>query len=82
MIAAASDEIWDSKRACGRVYKVKCTGGTNNGVEHPCRGSGSVTVKIVDYCPAGCRGTIDLSQEAFEAIADPDEGKITIDYHQ
>ncbi|RWR91335.1 EG45-like domain-containing protein [Cinnamomum micranthum f. kanehirae] len=82
MIAAASDAIWDNRAACGRQYKVTCTGATNEGVPHPCRGSSTVLVKIVDYCPAGCRGTIDLSQEAFASIADPDAGKIKITYER
>ncbi|GMY35479.1 EG45-like domain containing protein [Fagus crenata] len=80
MIAAASDAIWDNRAACGRTYRVKCTGATNLGVPQPCKGT-SVVVKIVDYCPSpSCRGTIDLSKEAFSKIADPDAGKIKIEY--
>ncbi|KAK4404475.1 EG45-like domain containing protein [Sesamum angolense] len=74
---AASDAIWDNKAACGRSYKVTCTGATNKGVPHPCTGQ-SVVVRIVDYCPPGCRGTIDLSQEAFSIIANPEAGKSTL----
>ncbi|KAF9613720.1 hypothetical protein IFM89_010162 [Coptis chinensis] len=81
MIAAASDVIWHNRAACGRMYSVRCTGPTNQGVPHPCRGN-SITVRIVDYCPAGCQGTIDLSQEAIAMIADPDAGKIKIEYTQ
>ncbi|XP_059076773.1 EG45-like domain containing protein [Cryptomeria japonica] len=81
LFAAASDAIWDNGAACGSSYRVSCTGGTNEGVAVPCK-SGSIVVKIVDYCPAGCRGTIDLSQAAFADIADPDEGKININYEQ
>ncbi|PON38617.1 Expansin [Parasponia andersonii] len=80
-IAAASEAVWDNKAACGRKYRVRCTGATNQGVPKPCRG-GSVVVKIVDLCPAGCQGTIDLSQEAFSQIADPNAGKIKIEYTQ
>ncbi|XP_050371818.1 EG45-like domain containing protein [Argentina anserina] len=79
MIAAASSAIWDNRGACGRRYRVKCTGATNQGVPKPCKGN-SVVVKIVDFCPPGCRGTIDLSQEAFAAIANPDAGKIKIEF--
>ncbi|XP_059440624.1 EG45-like domain containing protein [Corylus avellana] len=79
MIAAASDDLWDDGAACGRMYTVTCTGPTNQGVPQPCRGT--VTAKIVDRCPSpGCQATLDLSQEAFSAIADPNAGKITIDY--
>ncbi|KAL3535301.1 hypothetical protein ACH5RR_003762 [Cinchona calisaya] len=80
MIAAASDAIWNNRAACGRNYRVTCTGPTNQGVPRPCRAS--VVVKIVDYCPPGCAGTIDLSQEAFAIIADPNAGKVNIEYHQ
>ncbi|XP_052168409.1 EG45-like domain containing protein [Oryza glaberrima] len=81
MIAAASDVFWNGGAACGKRYVVTCTGATNQGVPRPCTGR-SVTVKIVDHCPSGCQGTIDLSQEAFAIIANPDAGKIKIDYRQ
>ncbi|KAK1289234.1 EG45-like domain containing protein [Acorus calamus] len=80
MIAAASDVIWDNRSACGRRYSVTCTGPTNQVVPQPCRGS--VVVTIVDYCPAGCAATFELSQEAFTIIADPNAGKVQIEYHQ
>ncbi|XP_022724978.1 EG45-like domain containing protein [Durio zibethinus] len=83
MIAAASDAIWDNRAACGRKYEVRCIGATNQGDPHPCRGNEHVVVKIVDYCPSpACQGTIDLSQEAFAAIANPDAGKIQISFQQ
>ena len=82
MIAAASDALWDNGAACGRMYRVSCSGPTNEGVPEPCK-EGSVTVKVVDRCPSpGCQATIDLSQEAFSAIANTDAGKINIDYNQ
>ncbi|KAF8392956.1 hypothetical protein HHK36_021196 [Tetracentron sinense] len=82
MIAAASDTIWDNRAACGRMYTVRCTGPTNQGVPQPCTGA-TVTVKVVDYCPSpGCQATIDLSQEAFSMIADTNAGKINIEYSQ
>ncbi|KDP38161.1 hypothetical protein JCGZ_04804 [Jatropha curcas] len=80
MIAAASDALWDNRAACGRQYRVKCLSATNEGDPHPCNGN-SVEVKIVDYCPSpACRGTIDLSEEAFASIANTDAGKINIAY--
>ncbi|XP_035549415.1 EG45-like domain containing protein [Juglans regia] len=81
MIAAASDAIWGNRAACGRSYRVRCIGSTNQGVPQPCK-STSVVVKIVDYCPPGCQGTIDLSREAFSAIANLNAGKIRIEYTQ
>nr|XP_017245634.1 PREDICTED: putative EG45-like domain containing protein 1 [Daucus carota subsp. sativus] len=76
MIAAASDPLWDNGAICGKTFTVKCTGPANP-VPHPCTGE-SVTVKVVDHCP-GCGGTLDLSKEAFKAIADPVAGIIKID---
>ncbi|GLJ27211.1 hypothetical protein SUGI_0533520 [Cryptomeria japonica] len=81
LFAAASDAFWDNGGACGCHYRVSCTGGTNEGVPVPCK-RGSIVVKIADYCPSGCAGTIDLSQAVFADIADPDEGKIKINYEQ
>uniref|UniRef100_A0A0E0LEX6 Expansin-like EG45 domain-containing protein n=1 Tax=Oryza punctata TaxID=4537 RepID=A0A0E0LEX6_ORYPU len=81
MIAAASDGLWDGGRAGGRMYTVRCVRGTN-AVPNPCNG-GTVTVKIVDRCPSpGCTSTLDLSREAFAAIANLDAGRIVIDYNQ
>ncbi|KAA8525464.1 hypothetical protein F0562_007319 [Nyssa sinensis] len=83
MIAAASDSIWNNGGACGQMYQVTCLSGTNEGTPFPCSGTASVVLKIVDYCPPpGCRGTLDLSQEAFSSIADPNSGKINISYQQ
>lgn len=83
MIAAASEAIWNGGGACGQYYQVTCVSGTNAGTPYPCQGSSSVVVKIVDLCPAGsCRGTIDLSQEAFASIADTACGVINISYQQ
>ncbi|KAG0544217.1 hypothetical protein BDA96_02G256500 [Sorghum bicolor] len=82
MIAAASEAFWNGGKACGDRYEVTCKGATNDGVPEPCTGR-SVTVRIVDLCPAaGCRGTIDLSQEAFAIIADPNAGKVQIEYRR
>ncbi|GJS37298.1 EG45-like domain containing protein [Tanacetum coccineum] len=81
MILAANHRMFANKGACGKRYRVRCTGGTNAGVAHPCRGN-TIDVTIVDLCP-GCSGDqIDLSQEAFAMIANPDEGKIKIEYHE
>ncbi|KAH7569305.1 hypothetical protein JRO89_XS06G0141300 [Xanthoceras sorbifolium] len=65
---------------CNKFYRVKCTGATNQGVPQLCKG-GSVVVKIVHLCHSGCQGTIDLSKEAFSSIANPDAGKIKIEYN-
>ncbi|KAF2318777.1 hypothetical protein GH714_010631 [Hevea brasiliensis] len=82
MIAAASEAIFNNGAACGLYYQVTCKSGTNAGTPFPCWGSGAVVVKNVDRCPDGCRSTIDLSQEAFASIADPNSGVINISYQQ
>lgn len=83
MIAAASDVFWNDGGACGQMYEVSCLSGTNEGTPEPCLGSGSVLVKIVDNCPPeSCQATIDLSQEAYQSIADTDAGVINISYQQ
>nr|XP_043629768.1 putative EG45-like domain containing protein 1 [Erigeron canadensis] len=78
MIVAASDPLWDNGAICGKIFTVRCTGPTNP-FPHPCYDGKTVTVKIVDHCP-GCGGTLDLSKEAFETIANPVAGVIDIDY--
>ncbi|KAJ0591934.1 putative EG45-like domain containing protein, plant [Helianthus annuus] len=67
--------------ACGTRYRVTCTGRTNLGVLEPCTGQ-SVDVTVVDLCPGCASDQIDLSQEAFAVIANPDAGRILIDYVQ
>ncbi|MED6197876.1 hypothetical protein PIB30_060946 [Stylosanthes scabra] len=81
LIAAAPAGIYNNGAACGRMYRITCTSGTNAGVAHPCTGA-SVTVKVVDLCPGCGDGQFDLSQEAFSQIADINEGRINIDYTQ
>ncbi|XP_062164714.1 EG45-like domain containing protein [Alnus glutinosa] len=78
LIAAASDSIWQNRSACGRYYLVQCIGATNQAPQ-PCKHT-AVEVKIVDYCPPGCRGTINLSKDAFSIIADPRAGRIKVNY--
>ncbi|XP_011025167.1 PREDICTED: EG45-like domain containing protein [Populus euphratica] len=83
MIAAASEGIFNNGEACGRYYQVTCVSGTNEGIPFPCLDNGSVVVMITDLCPPdSCRGTIDLSKEAFASIADPNSGVINISYQQ
>ncbi|CAA2992671.1 Hypothetical predicted protein [Olea europaea subsp. europaea] len=78
MIAAANPSLFNNKAACGKSYKVKCTGAINQG-PNPCRG-GTITVKIVDLCPGCGKNQLDLSQPAFSMIANPDAGRIRIHY--
>ncbi|KAK8671245.1 hypothetical protein V6N13_037845 [Hibiscus sabdariffa] len=80
-VAGVSDRLWNNGRACGRRYKVRCIRGTNE-APHPCKNGKTVTVTVVDYCQSGCQGIINLSRDAFSAIADPDAGIIRVELDQ
>ena len=41
---------------------------------------GSVTVQIVDRCPECAAGDVDFSPEAFDAIADPVDGRVPVSW--
>ncbi|KAL2907171.1 EG45-like domain containing protein [Bienertia sinuspersici] len=77
MITGVSDALWNNKGACGKSYKVTCIGGANK-APHPCK-QGSVTVKVTDKCD-DCNGDLNLSEEAFSAIADTKAGIVQIRY--
>lgn len=77
-ITGVSHNLWNNRGACGRFYKVTCLGGANE-APHPCKEGRAVTVKVTDLCDS-CAGDLNLSQEAFSAIADPKAGKIRIRY--
>lgn len=81
MVAAASADIFQDKAGCDLRFRITCTDGTNLGTPHPCTGE-SVEVRVVDLCPNCRRGTFDLSEDAFAAIADTNAGKILIEYTQ
>ncbi|CAA2968231.1 Hypothetical predicted protein [Olea europaea subsp. europaea] len=76
MVAAANPSLYNNGAACGRRYRVRCTGPAN-----ACTGN-EVTVTIVDLCPGCGNDQLDLSQQAFSVIANPDAGRIMIDYNQ
>nr|XP_043621710.1 EG45-like domain containing protein [Erigeron canadensis] len=80
MILAANSGLFANRAACGTRYRVTCTG-TTNAVTPGCTGR-SVDVTVVDLCP-GCAGNqVDLSQEAYAVIANPDTGRINIEYNR
>ncbi|KAK3442526.1 hypothetical protein EUGRSUZ_B02700 [Eucalyptus grandis] len=79
MIAAASHAFSAGGAACGSTYRVTCIGAAYSGIQDPCTGR-SVEVRIVDHCPGRCAGTIDLSKEAFETIADSVAGIVKVTY--
>ena len=83
MIAAANQDLWDGGAVCGKYFQVTCTGPTNLGTPHPCTDTPTVTVMITDLCPPpGCKGDLDLANEAFSLIADPRSGGIQISYQE
>lgn len=81
MVAAANAALYNNGAACGTRYTVQCTGPTNAGVPAPCR-NGPITVTIVDLCPGCGADQIDLSEQAFTTIADPNAGRIRIEYNR
>ncbi|KAH6818561.1 hypothetical protein C2S51_002164 [Perilla frutescens var. frutescens] len=81
MVAAANSGLYNNGAACGQQYTIQCTGPTNQGVPQPCR-NGPITVTIVDLCPGCDANQIDLSEQAFSTIADPNAGKIQIEYNR
>lgn len=65
MVSAMNADEYDNAALCGAFVRV--TGPR-----------GDVTVRIVDLCPECKAGHLDLSQEAFAAIADPIDGRVAI----
>lgn len=76
---SSNGNLWNNGNNCGKKLRVQCQG-------KGCRGSGAITVKIVDRCANGCVGggvggrAFALSFQAFAAIADPAAGVITVKY--
>ncbi|XP_059449546.1 EG45-like domain containing protein [Corylus avellana] len=77
-IAAASDKIWENRRACEKYYTVKCIGATNKEA-NPCK-KDLILVRIVDYCHGPRCGTITLSEDAFSDIADLKAERVRDEY--
>jgi expansin (peptidoglycan-binding protein) len=69
MIAAMNHLDYENSQACGAYVQVTGPNGT------------SLTIKIVDQCPECKPGDLDLSQEAFAALAPLSAGRIKISWH-
>lgn len=65
LVAAMNAEEYSTAAVCGAFVLV-------NGPK------GSVTVRIVDLCPECKADHLDLSQEAFQQIAEPVQGRVAI----
>ncbi|XP_010548629.1 PREDICTED: EG45-like domain containing protein 2 [Tarenaya hassleriana] len=77
-VAGVKGELWGRGSACGRRYRVRCLGPTFS-FPNACTGR-SVVVTVVDFCREPCNGNLNLSLDAFAAIANPKAGNIRIDY--
>jgi expansin len=67
MIAAMNYTDYESAKACGAYILVHTASGA------------SITVLITNECPLPCApGQLDLSRQAFAALADPSLGRISI----
>ncbi|KAG0174622.1 hypothetical protein DFQ28_004279 [Apophysomyces sp. BC1034] len=64
-VAALSSDLMQSGQYCGK--KITISSGTK-----------SVTVTVVDTCPACSKSDVDLSIAAFKEIGDPSKGRIPI----
>ena len=67
MVAAMNHADYAGSAACGEYVEVT---GPN----------GIVTVRITDQCPECAAGDVDLSTQAFAAIADPSAGRVPISW--
>ncbi|PON42165.1 Expansin, partial [Parasponia andersonii] len=82
LVAGVSNELWNNGEACGRTIGVMCTGATNLAPQSCIEGTDiAVVVEITDHCPK-CSSTINLSEDAFSVIANPDAGRIWIEYDE
>ncbi|MCX3063780.1 expansin EXLX1 family cellulose-binding protein [Streptomyces beihaiensis] len=67
MIAAMNVTDYESAKACGAYVRVRAAGGA------------TVTVRIVNECPAPCApGQLDLSRQAFAKLADLSVGRLPV----
>ncbi|PON46071.1 Expansin [Trema orientale] len=82
LVAGVSNELWNNGAACGRTIGVMCTGATNLAPQSCIKGIDiAVVVEITDHSPK-CSSTINLSEDAFSVIANPDAGRIRIEYDE
>jgi expansin (peptidoglycan-binding protein) len=65
LVAAVATADWNGSAPCGRCLRV--TGPL-----------GSAVVRVVDQCPGCAAGDLDLGADAFAAIADPLDGRVSI----
>lgn len=66
-VAALNSPDWGGSSLCGACAEVTGPKGT-------------VTIRIVDRCPECKTGDLDMSPQAFEKIADPVAGRVSISW--
>ncbi|NKI34780.1 hypothetical protein HFP89_06335 [Wenzhouxiangella sp. XN79A] len=69
LVAAINDAQWDGSARCGECLRV-------TGPE------GTVLVRVTDRCVGCAEGDLDLSEPAFDAIADPVQGIVPISWER
>lgn len=67
LVAAINGADWTGSAHCGACVEVEGPAGT-------------VVVRIVDKCPGCADGDLDLGREAFAEIADPERGRVPIQW--
>ncbi|XP_010039890.3 putative EG45-like domain containing protein 1 [Eucalyptus grandis] len=92
LFAAAGGDLWDNGAACGRVYAVRCVGGSPS-VPSNCASDLPIQVKIMDnalsadssaaaYKQSVTGATLVLSGDAFNAIAKPFADSVDIEFQE
>ncbi|CAL1353013.1 unnamed protein product [Linum trigynum] len=78
LIAAADIRVFQRGKACGQRFEVTCTGAG-------CKKGKKVVVQIVDTCTPSKKNpcqTLTLSKAAFNAIANPNAGVVSVNFNQ
>lgn len=70
MVAAMNAPQWENSAVCGMCVEVTGPKGDAN----------KIVVRIVDLCPECKMGDLDLSEQAFAAIAEPAAGRVKISW--
>ena len=69
MVTAMNTPQWEDSAVCGTCLEVQGP-------------RGAVTVRVVDRCPECASGHLDLSREAFARIAEPAQGRVSIQWRR
>ncbi|KAI7740277.1 hypothetical protein M8C21_025756 [Ambrosia artemisiifolia] len=81
MVAKVHISLFGNGRACGKRYRIRCTGGTNKAIRNACTGK-TIDVMVVDRCDTCWGYELVISQEAFAMIARPTLDRVNINYQE